>query len=124
MHSKDKKNIALELQISLCSGHAVVWAQAGPSPRAHTETSTTPRRLPNTTVLYTEYSCSRGTGNGCIVPRAYDSPSPPLSISLLPVLQINSACRNNCVQYHDRLGKGCYFHFLYVKSLEKENICS
>lgn len=49
MHSKDKKNkVALELQISLCSGHAVVWVQAGAPLSAHTDTSTTPRSLPNT----------------------------------------------------------------------------
>lgn len=57
---------------------------------------------------YAERPCLRGT--------VY-SASPPISISLLSILQINSACRNNCVQHHDRLRKACYFYFLYKELL-------
>lgn len=89
----------------------------GPGRALHTETSTTPRRLPNTTV-YRIFLLERNW-KLLYSTKSILLPIPAHSISLLPILQIKSACRNNCVQYRDRLGKGCYFHFLYVKLLEK-----
>lgn len=54
-------------------------------------------------LYYAQRCCCRGAGNGCT--RADSPASPPIPISLLSILHINSACRNNCVQHHDRLGK-------------------
>lgn len=51
MHTREKKTkVALDIQICLCSRHAVGWVQVGAPcpPRGHTETSTTPRSPPDT----------------------------------------------------------------------------
>lgn len=73
----------LEMCCWLCPGRN--------SLRGHTETSTIPRSPSNTMPLLEKKS-------GCIL-RVDSFMSPLILVSVLYILKINSACRNNCMQW-------------------------
>lgn len=102
MHSKDKRHrFALELRDSLFPRRGGAgWAEPAPHHNSSAPLQG-PQRKP--AGHFAQYAGSRGTGNARVLLGACSWLSPPISISPLPILQIKSACRNNCVQHGDRL---------------------